>query len=278
MSFVNYCPHRWHISARAAGIFQVYLSSPVKLKTKNGWNSSCRLAIQEIKFLFLIKLLISLKAMLLQKTQMPQFEMWCPNPVGRRKRPLEPFIIDYILAGQFKVILLMFLPCLLLKTSSPNKKSQNTGQVMLSPENKRQKPETLPGIYLHYTLAVLCSPEESINSVNRSLLEPLAAMRGYMVQTLSRSVTAALCRHTHSPDEPEYSQRGFADTCQAATWASLTPRFWIMCSWAWDFQTLLQPLSHERRANSYMGEYTGELTICYPSLQFDSINNKTGYS
>lgn len=48
-------PHWWHISARAAGIFQVYLSSPVKLKTKNGWNSSCRLAIQEINFLFLIK-------------------------------------------------------------------------------------------------------------------------------------------------------------------------------------------------------------------------------
>lgn len=154
------------------------------------------------------------------------------------------------------LILLMFLSCLHLKTSSPDKKSRNTGQVMLSPENKREKvgtekvvPETLPGVYLLYTLAVLCNPEESINSVSRSLLEPLATMRGYTVQTLSRSVTAAICRNTHSPDEPENTQMDFADTCQAATWASLTPWLWI-CSWAWDFQTLLQPLSYEWGASN----------------------------
>lgn len=211
--------------------------------------------------------------------------MWCLNSVSRRKRSFQPFIIDSILAGQFKVILSMFVSCLLLKTSSPNKKSQNTGQVMLSPENNRGKvcsekvvPETLPGIYLCWTLAVLCSPEESINSVNRSLLEPLAAMRGYMVQTLSRSVTAAVCRNTHSPDEPEYTQGGFAETCQAATWASLTPQFWIMCS---GLGTSRHCCKHSAMSEGLIATWVrtqGELTNCYHSSQFDSINKKTGYS
>lgn len=81
---------------------------------------------------------------------------------GQKKKTLPAIHHGLILAGQFKVILLMFLSCLLLKTSSCNEKSQNTGQVMLSPENKRGKvvrkvlpegsekvaPETLPGVYL----------------------------------------------------------------------------------------------------------------------------------
>lgn len=185
--------------------------------------------------------------------------MWCPHSVGRRKRPFQPFIIDCSWLNNSSWFC-WCLSCLHLKTSSPDKSHKTlvrwcchlkTRDVRYITE--KVVPETLPGVYLHYTMAVLCSPGESINSVNTSLLEPLAAMRGYMVQTLSRSVAAAVCRNTHSPDEPEYTQMDFADTCQAATWASLTPWFWI-CSWAWEFQTLLQPLSYEWGADN-MGEY-----------------------
>lgn len=208
--------------------------------------------------------------------------MWCPNSVGRRKRPFQPFIIDSVLDGQFKVILLMFLSCLLLKASSPNKKSPNTGQVMLSPENKRGKvctkkvvPETLPGIYLDYTLAELCSPEESINSVNRSLLEPLAAMRGYMVQTLSRSVTAAVCRNTLPWWTRIYSE-GFCRYLPGSHMSQFDPTVLNM-----QLETSRHCCNHSAMSEGLIATWVstrGELTICYHSLQFDSVNNKTGYS
>ena len=78
------------------------------------------------------------------------------KPSRQKERTFPALPHGVVLAGQFKVILLMFLSCLLFKTSSLNENSWNTGKVMPSPENKKRGkvyaekvvPESLPGTYL----------------------------------------------------------------------------------------------------------------------------------
>lgn len=75
------------------------------------------------------------------------------KPSRQKERTFPALTHGLVLTGKFKVILLMFLSCLLFKTSRLQENSQNTGQVMPSPENKKRGkacaekvvPESLPG-------------------------------------------------------------------------------------------------------------------------------------